>query len=103
MAGMVIGWQARYFFASRKRSLSTFRDEPRWKRRASAQRHGGRRVHKSPMVARRNKNSLQPSPRRHKFDRISRTQMKFRSDKVLARVEKMDDLFAPVEELKQKL
>jgi hypothetical protein len=29
--------------------------------------------------------------------------MKFRSDKALARVEKMDDLFAPVEELKQKL
>src|ERR1700676_3524370 len=29
--------------------------------------------------------------------------LKFRSDKVLARVEKMGDLFAPVEELKQKL
>src|SRR5712691_11369704 len=29
--------------------------------------------------------------------------LKFRADKVLARVEKMGDLFAPVEELKQKL
>jgi bifunctional non-homologous end joining protein LigD len=29
--------------------------------------------------------------------------LKFRSDKVLARVEKMDDLFAPIEKLKQKL
>jgi hypothetical protein len=29
--------------------------------------------------------------------------MKVRSDKVLARVEKLGDLFAPVEKLKQKL
>jgi hypothetical protein len=29
--------------------------------------------------------------------------LKFRSDKVLARVEKMADLFEPVEKLKQKL
>ena len=29
--------------------------------------------------------------------------LKFRSDKTLSRVEKMGDLFAPVEELKQKL
>jgi len=29
--------------------------------------------------------------------------MKFRSNKVLARVEKQRDLFAPVEKLKQKL
>jgi hypothetical protein len=29
--------------------------------------------------------------------------MKFRSDKTLARVEKLGDLFAPVENLKQKL
>jgi len=29
--------------------------------------------------------------------------LKFRSDKTLARIEKMGDLFAPVEELKQKL
>jgi hypothetical protein len=29
--------------------------------------------------------------------------MKFRSDKLLARVEKQGDLFAPVEKLKQKL
>jgi hypothetical protein len=29
--------------------------------------------------------------------------MKFRSDKTLARVGKMGDLFAPVEKLKQKL
>jgi len=29
--------------------------------------------------------------------------LKFRSDKTLARVEKMRDLFAPVEKLKQKL
>jgi hypothetical protein len=55
------------------------------------------------MVARGNKNSLQPPPRRHKFDRISRAEMKFRSDKALARIEKMGDLFAPVEKLKQKL
>jgi len=29
--------------------------------------------------------------------------VKFRSDKAFARVEKMGDLFAPVEKLKQKL
>jgi hypothetical protein len=29
--------------------------------------------------------------------------MKFRSDKTIARVEKMGDLFEPVEKLKQKL
>jgi hypothetical protein len=29
--------------------------------------------------------------------------VKFRSDKVLTRVEKLGDLFAPVEKLKQKL
>jgi hypothetical protein len=29
--------------------------------------------------------------------------MKFRSEEVLARVEKLDDLFASVEKLKQKL
>jgi len=29
--------------------------------------------------------------------------MKFRSDKALARIEKMGDLFAPVEKLKQEL
>ena len=29
--------------------------------------------------------------------------MKFRPDKVLARVEELGDLFAPVEKLKQKL